>query len=204
MRLNIASGTAVRFEPGQQRTVELVDYAGDRRVSALRLPRGLVPGRDLMMATIGAPRLCRDVRPDHRRPRAPGRHRTDRSRSRRLHAHAGGYGEEVKFGGGKTIRDGMGQCQRVNGPDPHEAVRLRDHQRADPRPLGHRQGRHRPARAAASSAIGKAGNPDVQPGVRHRHRPGHRDHRRRRPDRHRRRHRHATSTSSARSRSRRR
>jgi urease subunit beta len=32
MRLNIASGTAVRFEPGQQRTVELVDYAGDRTV----------------------------------------------------------------------------------------------------------------------------------------------------------------------------
>ena len=32
MRLNIASGTAVRFEPGQQRTVELVDYAGDRQV----------------------------------------------------------------------------------------------------------------------------------------------------------------------------
>jgi len=32
MRLNIASGTAVRFEPGQERTVELVDYAGARRV----------------------------------------------------------------------------------------------------------------------------------------------------------------------------
>jgi urease subunit beta len=32
MRLNIASGTAVRFEPGQERTVELVDYAGDCRV----------------------------------------------------------------------------------------------------------------------------------------------------------------------------
>jgi len=32
MRLNIASGLAVRFEPGQQRTVELVDYAGDRVV----------------------------------------------------------------------------------------------------------------------------------------------------------------------------
>jgi urease subunit beta len=30
MRLNIAAGTAVRFEPGQTRTVELVDYAGDR------------------------------------------------------------------------------------------------------------------------------------------------------------------------------
>ena len=31
-RLNIASGTAVRFEPGQQRTVELVEYAGARQV----------------------------------------------------------------------------------------------------------------------------------------------------------------------------
>jgi urease subunit beta len=36
MRLNIASGTAVRFEPGQQRTVELVDYAGDRKVFGFR------------------------------------------------------------------------------------------------------------------------------------------------------------------------
>jgi urease subunit beta len=32
MRLNIASGLAVRFEPGQQRTVVLVDYAGERMV----------------------------------------------------------------------------------------------------------------------------------------------------------------------------
>lgn len=31
-RLNIASGTAVRFEPGQERTVELVEYAGSREV----------------------------------------------------------------------------------------------------------------------------------------------------------------------------
>ena len=36
MRLNIASGLAVRFEPGQQRTVELVDYAGDRAVYGFR------------------------------------------------------------------------------------------------------------------------------------------------------------------------
>ncbi len=32
MRLNIAAGTAVRFEPGQSRTVELVAYAGERKV----------------------------------------------------------------------------------------------------------------------------------------------------------------------------
>jgi urease subunit beta len=36
MRLNIASGTAVRFEPGKQRTVELVDYAGERQVFGFR------------------------------------------------------------------------------------------------------------------------------------------------------------------------
>jgi urease subunit beta len=42
MRLNIASGTAVRFEPGQQRTVELVDYAGDRIVVGFR---GLTQGK---------------------------------------------------------------------------------------------------------------------------------------------------------------
>jgi urease subunit beta len=42
MRLNIASGTAVRFEPGQQRTVELVDYAGAREAWGFR---GLVQGK---------------------------------------------------------------------------------------------------------------------------------------------------------------
>jgi len=41
MRLNIAPGTAVRFEPGQQRTVELVDFSGARRVHGFR---GLVQG----------------------------------------------------------------------------------------------------------------------------------------------------------------
>jgi urease subunit beta len=42
MRLNIASGTAVRFEPGQQRTVELVDFSGERMVYGFR---GLVHGK---------------------------------------------------------------------------------------------------------------------------------------------------------------
>ena len=42
MRLNIASGMAVRFEPGQQRTVELVDYGGAREVWGFR---GLIQGK---------------------------------------------------------------------------------------------------------------------------------------------------------------
>jgi urease subunit beta len=41
-RLNIAAGTAVRFEPGQERTIELVALAGDRTVFGFR---GLVMGR---------------------------------------------------------------------------------------------------------------------------------------------------------------
>ena len=50
------------------------------------------------------------------------------------------YGEEVKFGGGKVIRDGMGQSQVTR---PAGRGRHRHHQRADRRPLGHRQGRRR-------------------------------------------------------------
>jgi len=77
---------------------------------------------------------------------------------------AGGYGEEVKFGGGKTIRDGMGQGQRVNGPGPHDAVDcvitnalIIDHWGIVKADIG--------LRGQRICAIGKAGNPDVQPGV---------------------------------------
>ncbi|MCC9595427.1 MULTISPECIES: urease subunit beta [unclassified Rubrivivax] len=41
LRLDIASGTAVRFEPGQQRTVQLVPYGGERRVWGFR---GVIQG----------------------------------------------------------------------------------------------------------------------------------------------------------------
>ena len=75
-----------------------------------------------------------------------------------------GYGEEVKFGGGKTIRDGMGQSQRINGPGHGEAVDcvltnalIVDHWGIVKADIGLRGGR--------IAAIGKAGNPDVQPGV---------------------------------------
>jgi urease subunit alpha len=77
---------------------------------------------------------------------------------------AGGPGEEVKFGGGKTIRDGMGQSQRPNGPGPHDAVDcvitnalIIDHWGIVKADIGLRAGR--------IARIGKAGNPDVQPGV---------------------------------------
>ena len=81
-----------------------------------------------------------------------------------LTLRAGGYGEEVKFGGGKTIRDGMGQSQAPNGPHPHEACDLVitnalivDHWGIVKADIGIKRQR--------IVAIGKAGNPDVQPGV---------------------------------------
>ncbi len=77
---------------------------------------------------------------------------------------AGGYGEEVKFGGGKTIRDGMGQSQAVNGPGHHEAADcvitnalIIDHWGIVKADIG--------LKGCRIAGIGKAGNPDVQPGV---------------------------------------
>jgi len=82
---------------------------------------------------------------------------------------AGGYGEEVKFGGGKTIRDGMAQSQRTRdgtgtGPQAGGAVDcvmtnalILDHWGIVKADIGLKGGR--------IVAIGKAGNPDVQSGV---------------------------------------
>ncbi len=50
------------------------------------------------------------------------------------------YGEEVKFGGGKVIRDGMGQ---IAGDEQAGRGRHRHHQCADPRSLGNRESRRR-------------------------------------------------------------
>jgi urease subunit alpha len=83
---------------------------------------------------------------------------------------AGSYGEEVKFGGGKTIRDGMAQSQRTrNGPVGKGAqaggamdcvltnALIIDHWGIVKADIGIKNSR--------IAAIGKAGNPDTQPGV---------------------------------------
>ena len=74
---------------------------------------------------------------------------------------AGGYGEEVKFGGGKTIRDGMAQSQRTRADGAVDTVitnaLILDHWGIVKADIGLKGGR--------IVAIGKAGNPDVQPGI---------------------------------------
>jgi urease subunit alpha len=71
------------------------------------------------------------------------------------------YGEEVKFGGGKVIRDGMGQSQKSRDEGAVDTVItnavILDHWGIVKADIGIKDGR--------IAAIGKAGNPDVQPGV---------------------------------------
>ena len=71
------------------------------------------------------------------------------------------YGEEVKFGGGKVIRDGMGQSQASRADGAMDTVitnaLILDHWGIVKADIGIRDGR--------IAAIGKAGNPDIQPGV---------------------------------------
>ncbi|MBS0370745.1 MAG: urease subunit alpha [Proteobacteria bacterium] len=70
------------------------------------------------------------------------------------------YGEEVKFGGGKVIRDGMGQGQRLAAEVADTVITnalILDHWGVVKADIGLKNGR--------ISAIGKAGNPDIQPGV---------------------------------------
>ena len=82
-----------------------------------------------------------------------------------LTLRAGGYGEEVKFGGGKTIRDGMAQSQRGRGDGKDGGAvdtvmtnaLILDHWGIIKADIGLKNSR--------IVAIGKAGNPDTQPGV---------------------------------------
>ncbi|MDT8385252.1 MAG: urease subunit alpha [Gammaproteobacteria bacterium] len=70
------------------------------------------------------------------------------------------YGDEVKFGGGKVIRDGMGQSQRLARDVVDTVITnalILDHWGIVKADIGIKDGR--------IAAIGKAGNPDVQPGV---------------------------------------
>jgi len=70
------------------------------------------------------------------------------------------YGEEVKFGGGKVIRDGMGQSQRLAKNCADTVITnalIIDHWGIVKADIGIKNGR--------ISAIGKAGNPDIQPAV---------------------------------------
>ena len=198
-RLNIISGTAVRFEPGQSREVELVAYAGKQAVYGFA---GRVMGetgqssadsadqhKDKPMTT-SQKRVSRRMYAEHFGPTTGDKVRLadtelwlqveadltshkamtgsvlDSSESNSSELKGEEIkgeeikGEEVKFGGGKVIRDGMGQGQLLGAEVADTVITnalVVDYTGIYKADIGIKDGR--------ISAIGKSGNPDVQPAI---------------------------------------
>ncbi|KAJ1926042.1 Urease [Tieghemiomyces parasiticus] len=194
-RLDIAAGTAVRFEPGESKTVTLVDIAGHR---VIRGGNHLMPGpvehtperyRALIeqltlrsFATVTEPEIRRASRNEKEKeeeeikPTTIDRHTyadmfgpTTGDRVRlgdtdlvlEVEKDYTMYGDECKFGGGKVIREGMGQAVGVGDDGALDLVitnaLIVDYTGIFKADIGIRKG--------YIVGIGKAGNPDVMDGV---------------------------------------
>lgn len=187
MRLGIPSGTSVRFEPGVERDVDLVALAGWRRVPGLR---GAVGGPldddagDRPPTTVTARLATAGI--DTGLPAGPpighaGTQRLDRPRYAALYGPTTGDrvrlgdtnlviqvtedrcggGDELVFGGGKTVRESMGQGVATRAQGALDLVLtgalVVDHWGIVKADVGIRDGR--------ITALGKAGNPDTMDGV---------------------------------------
>ena len=204
-RLNILSGTAVRFEPGQAREVELVAIAGKREVYGFA---GRVMGPvDIKRTGSTSQKLIdRRIHAEHFGPTTGDKvrladtnlwleveydltsqidHDIDTDKTHSLDSNVDSIlisgsedsslespesnpqssanvsiGEEVKFGGGKVIRDGMGQSQLLADEVADTIITnalIVDYTGIYKADVAIKEGR--------ISGIGKAGNPDIQPGV---------------------------------------
>jgi len=190
-RLNIAAGTAVRFEPGESKTVALVPIGGNRVILG---GNGLVDGpwAAANEAAIVAKCLARNPPFLHKKEAdssLPKKRKADEEPVAKIDrekyadmfgptvgdkVHLGDtgliveiekdftvYGDECKFGGGKTLRDGMGQAAGPNGVGCLDCVITNvvviDYTGIYKCDLGIKDGK--------ISGIGKAGNPDVMDGV---------------------------------------
>ena len=155
-RLAVPAGTAVRFEPGVEKTVELVELGGTKTVPGLRLPEATRDGpwnidraryAELYGPTVGDRIRLADtdlfVEVTEDRCRGPQ------------------GGDEVVFGGGKVIRESMGQARATRGEGTPDLVItgavVVDHWGVVKADVGVRDGR--------IVALGKAGNPDTMDGV---------------------------------------
>eukprot|EP00026_Physarum_polycephalum_P001496 Phypoly_transcript_01498.p1 GENE.Phypoly_transcript_01498~~Phypoly_transcript_01498.p1 ORF type:complete len:660 (+),score=112.55 Phypoly_transcript_01498:32-2011(+) len=181
-RLNIPAGTAVRFEPGEQKTVTLVEISGNRMITGGNaLASGLVDHTKISTFVKGLV----DKGFKHAEQQAPISPGEIATMSRKHYAAIYGptvgdkvhladtgivlevekdyteYGDECKFGGGKVLREGMGQGTGFSSKEALETVITNalvvdctGIYKAD---IGIRDG--------LICGIGKAGNPDVMASV---------------------------------------
>ncbi|KAJ2794619.1 Urease, partial [Coemansia helicoidea] len=183
-RLDIPAGTAVRFEPGDTRVVSLVDIAGGCVVhggnafASGKVSRDRVSELVAEMQARGACHVAQALEVTQRVPRPRTIDRAtyamtygptigDRVRLgdtclwAEVEWDATVYGDECKFGGGKTLRDGMGQTTPLVRRQCLDLVvtnaLIVDYTGVYKADIGVRNGR--------IVGIGKAGNPDVMDGV---------------------------------------
>ena len=181
-RLNIISGTAVRFEPGQSREVELVALAGKREVYGFRGDvMGALPDisdkidisdnadsqnknsdkNNKSTTGISNKRIPRQVYAEHFGATVGDKVRlADTNLWLKVEKDFTHHGEEVKFGGGKVIRDGMGQGQLSDDKVADTVITnalIVDYTGIIKADVAIKAGR--------ISGIGKAGNADIQPDV---------------------------------------
>ncbi|MDI3328432.1 MAG: urease subunit alpha [Alicyclobacillaceae bacterium] len=165
MRLNIPAGTAVRFEPGEEKPVTLVEIGGAREVYGHRGltagPAGASP--EPASSRDGGLEMVREAYAAMFGPTAGDRVRlADTDLIIEVERDFTVYGDECKFGGGKVLRDGMGQSSRaVRNEGVLDVVitnaLIVDHWGIVKGDIGIKDGR--------IVGIGKAGNPDTMEGV---------------------------------------
>lgn len=182
-RLDIPAGTSVRFEPGDTKTVSLVEIGGNRVIQG---GNGLATGKvDLSRVGAIVEKLQQagfaHVPEPERMDLIVDGFTMDRAAYKtmfgpttgdlvrlgatdlwiKVEKDLTGYGDECKFGGGKTLREGMGQMTGCNDKDCLDMVvtnaLIVDHTGIYKADIGVKDG--------MISAIGKAGNPDVMDGV---------------------------------------
>ena len=153
MRLNIAAGTSVRFEPGEEKEVELVEFGG--RTASFSGHQG--KGSEMSLS------IPRRTYADLYGPTKGDRVRlADTELIIEIEKDFAVYGDEITFGGGKVIRDGMGQSARATRAEGALDLVITnaliiDHWGIVKGDIGIRDGR--------IVKVGKAGNPDTMDGV---------------------------------------
>ncbi|KAF6759844.1 urease [Ephemerocybe angulata] len=181
-RLDIAAGTAIRFEPGDVKTVTLVEIAGNKRITGGNglasgvldlgrtdeIVRGLVQRAFAHVPEPGALEVGEDTDIGREAyvsmygPTVGDKVRLgDTALWIEVERDSTVYGDEVKFGGGKTIREGMGQATGLSYKDALDLVitnaLIVDWSGIYKADIGVKDG--------VIVGIGKAGNPDVMASV---------------------------------------